>query len=262
MTRRRLLIFLILAMPICVVAAQSTPPRTNGSSEVSRGILDVAPSNTDCAYNFGTVNSNLRWCISEHGNLMRFTSPRGQEHIRVGGFLEGYVLCTRNAVYRDLALVDEGWGAPTLLSLTSASVTIRRETNDGHFRLDQRWIRDSVERELIVRMTLRNLGAGETVTLMRSADPDVDNDYHDDFFDRSTHSGWARDVNALTMSALTLRRPHAVVIDDPALIHEDCSPLPAATPGGRGDPGISIIYRLGTMRSGAVQSVEVSYRAQ
>jgi hypothetical protein len=71
-----------------------------------------------------------------------------------------------------------------------------------------------------------------------------------------------RDVNAFTMSALTLRRPHRVVIDAPSQIHSNCSPGPVGSPGGPGDPGVSIIYSLGTMRTNGVQVVEVSYRAQ
>ena len=266
----RLFLLVALAVPAATVPAQSPAQspapslaRSNAPLDASTEALSsVAPASTDCTYEFGATNGNFRWCISEHGNLMRFQSPNGQEHVRVGGLQEGYVLCTPDEVYGDVGITAGGWGPPTVLGRTSGSVTIRRETTDGRFRLDQRWTRDTVERDLIVRMTLKNLGPRQTVMLMRNVDPDVNNDFDDDFWDQSAHTGWVRDIHAFTMTALTRTRAHRVVIDAPSLINVDCAPFQAEFPGGPGDPGVSVIYRLGSMRTNAIELVEVGYRVQ
>lgn len=256
-----LMAFALSVLPVDAVAQSAAG--TNSSRAAADALSDVGPASTDCTYEFGSTNGNLAWCISEHGNLMRFTSPAGQEHIRIGGFQEGYVLCTGGGTYADIGLAEEGWGPPTLLVRTGSSVTIRRVTNDGLFQLDQRWTRDNVRRDLTVRMIVTNLGPTQNVILRRNADLDVDNDFQDDRWDQSAHSGWVRDLNAVTMSALTIGRRHTIVIDAPSLIDTTCSPVGAVpSPGGPGDPGVSVIYDLGSMRTRAVLTVEVNYRAQ
>jgi hypothetical protein len=237
-----------------VAAAQS--PQTNAAAA-----LTPEPLGTECTYNFG--GGTLAWCVSSTGSLMRFTSPAGFEHIRIGGFQEGYAVCAPSGNYYDIGLVASRWGPPILVSLGTATVSIRRFTTDGYFELLQKWTRDKNERDVTVTMTLWNRGPGAAnVKLMRNADLDVDNTFDGDRWDQSLQGGWVRQGHAVTMSNLTLGVAHQVVIDSPSHVHSDCAPPPVASPGGPGDPGVSIIYDFGAMSRGAKKVVKVVYRAQ
>ena len=56
----------------------------------------VIEASTNCFATFaiGTVT----YCVSEHGNVARFTSPAAApEHIRIGTIREGYAVCAAAA---------------------------------------------------------------------------------------------------------------------------------------------------------------------
>lgn len=253
----------IIGAVVCVAAMLAFMPGTAMAQEQANAAgATPEPLLTTCSHLFGS--GNLVWCVSNEGNLVRFTSPAGFEHIAVGGISEGYVLCAAaTGNYWDTALSASGWGPPIVLALSGSGITIRRTTTDGRFQLDQKWSRDNNERDLTVQMTVTNFGAAQPVTFMRISDPDVDNDFSDDRFDASAHAGWTRDFNGVTMSSLTLNVPHSVIMSNPAPIVSSCSPaFVVGVPGGPGDPGISILYNLGTMATGKKKIVRVSYRAQ
>lgn len=253
----------IIGAVVCVAAMLAFMPGTAMAQEQANAAgATPEPLLTACNHLFGA--GNLVWCVSNEGNLVRFTSPAGFEHIAVGGISEGYVVCTSaTGNYWDTALSASGWGPPIVLALSGSGITIRRTTTDGRFQLDQKWSRDNLERDLTVMMSLTNFGATQNVFLLRTSDPDVDNDFSDDRFDKSAHAGWTRDFNAVTMSNLTLTVPHSVIMSNPAPIVSSCSPaFQVGVPGGPGDPGISILYNLGTMATGKKKVVRVSYRAQ
>jgi hypothetical protein len=220
------------------------------------------PESTACTHLFGS--GNLKWCVNEHGNLMQFESPAGQEHIRIGGFQEGYVLCVNGdaATYYDNGLGETGWFPPVLVAKTTTSVTIDRTTNDGKFKLTQKWTRDSTERDLTVQMTLLNLGPAVNVKLARNSDIDANNDPPDDRYDASRYGAWVRDVDGVAMYGLTLSPAPTSVIEGVSLSSAKCNPIPAAVPGGPGDPGVYVIYNFGEMKTNAKKIVKVGYRAQ
>src|SRR5262245_10452852 len=45
------------------------------------------------ATTFFTFSGNPKVSISNHGNIVQFEAPPGFEHIGIGAFSEGYVLC-------------------------------------------------------------------------------------------------------------------------------------------------------------------------
>ena len=66
------------------------------AQEAEQPTAPVVEASTNCFATFaiGTVT----YCVSEHGNVARFTSPAAApEHIRVGVVREGYAVCAANA---------------------------------------------------------------------------------------------------------------------------------------------------------------------
>jgi hypothetical protein len=256
MTRR----VTLLATAVATLLAAAGVQAQNSTEQIN-------PEATVCKYNFGS--GNLKWCVSEHGNLMQFESPAGVEHMRVATLYEGYSVCVNNQpLYFDHGEVEGGFGLPVVTAgPTATSVTIRRTTNDGKFQLDQKWTRDSTERDVTVQMTLRNLGpVAENVRLIRTGDIDVNNTPFDDYYDDSLVGAWVRDGtaanHAVTMYGLTLTVPVLSVVERPWGMAPLCAPPAVATPGGPGDPVVHIIYSMGSMKTNAAKIVKVGYRAQ
>jgi hypothetical protein len=250
----------LLATAVATLLAAAA---ANAQSATTNAIAAGAePESTACTYIFGS--GNLKWCVNEHGNLMQFESPAGQEHIRVGGYQEGYVVCVNGdaATYYDNGLTEAGWFAPVLVAKTTSSVTIDRTTSDGRFKLTQKWSRDTTERDLTVQMTLLNLGPAVNVKLARNADIDANNDFVDDRYDASRYGAWVRDIDGVAMYGLTLSPAPTAVIESVSVPTAKCNPVPAAVPGGPGDPGAYVIYDFGALKTNAKKIVKVGYRAQ
>jgi len=104
-------------------------------------------------------------CLSDHGNIVQWTTPAGVEHsIRN----DGYVLCslgdTRLPVVHgwDAGIsTEDGFGPPIIDQPNGANtlpLSITRMTDDGVFRLEQRFSRDATEKDLTIAMTVANIG--------------------------------------------------------------------------------------------------------
>jgi hypothetical protein len=115
--------------------------------------------------------------ISQHGNLTRFEGPTGYDHIGVGAFSEGYILCYGSSRAYDTGSEEEGFLAGTF-SCNSAktSCTVTRKTSDGRLELRQVIKKNATDRSTTIAMRLRNLTGSSIsgVVLRRQADPDVD----------------------------------------------------------------------------------------
>jgi hypothetical protein len=239
---------------------------TAANAQSTEQTEEVAPIGTDsieCAYNFGS--GNLEWCVSSHGNLMKFESPDNYEHIRVGGYIEGYALCVAGAMKAyDHGSLEVGFGPPTLVASTATSVTVRRFTTDNRFLIDQKWTRDTNERDLTVQMTLQNLGPPAAgVRLIRIADLDVDNDPSDLHFDKSVQGLWVRDdLHAVTMYPLTTTVANQSVLVGYSAAAPVCVPAAIATPGGPADVMGYVIYDIGSMNTNAKKITKFGYRSQ
>lgn len=246
-----------VATLLAAAAANAQDTRTDAGIAAAEDI-----ESTPCTHEFGS--GNLKWCVNEHGNLMRFESPAGQEHIRsVAGYQEGYVVCVNgnNATYYDNALSEAGWLASVLVAKTTTSITIDRTTADGRFKLTQKWTRDTNERDVTVQMTLMNLGPPAVVKLARNADLDVNNDAGEEKIDKSRYGTFVRDSDGVALYGLTLTLPFTTAIENPSLVAPKCDPVSAAVPLV-GDGGVYVTYSLGQMNTNAKKVVKVGYRAQ
>ena len=106
----------------------------------------------------------LTVCLSDHGNIVQWTTPAGIEHSSKN---DGYVLCSAGPLVPvvhgwDAGIsTEDGFGPPIIdqpNGLNTLPLSITRTTDDGVFRLEQRFTRDTSEKELTITMTVTNLG--------------------------------------------------------------------------------------------------------
>jgi len=136
----------------------------------------VGDVSTEDATTFYTFPGVPRIAISRHGNIVRFEGPTGYEHIGVGSFSEGYVLCYGASSAYDTGDSESGFGIASS-SCSGSKCTITRSTTDGNVRLRQVITKNApLERSLNVEMTITNTFGGGLagVILRRQADFDVD----------------------------------------------------------------------------------------
>jgi hypothetical protein len=151
-------------------------------------------------------------CVSDTGNVTRFESPLGQEHVRVGnigldqddrGALEGYMVCRLDEsgtlggiydygnYYPDPAdrpgVWSRGWDPPHRIEQPNGPgkfplIIYRRQVDLGfptqpRFELKQAFAVATLERELTITATLfvRGTQRQQDVRLVRLVDFDVDN---------------------------------------------------------------------------------------
>ena len=112
----------------------------------------------------GSGATALTVCLSDHGNIVKWTTPAGIQHSTRN---DGYVLCSLGAAAPvvhgwDAGIsTEDGFGAPFIDQPNGANtlpLVITRTTDDGVFRLEQRFTRDATEKDLTIAMTVTNLG--------------------------------------------------------------------------------------------------------
>jgi hypothetical protein len=86
--------------------------------------------------------------ITSHGNVLRFESPAGKEHIQVGTFQSGYGLCVNSSLKAfDIAHAESGWSGFVSTSQPNGPNTfpleITRTTADGTFTVLRRFTGNS-----------------------------------------------------------------------------------------------------------------------
>lgn len=160
-------------------------------------------STSVCAHTFTAPGSAtkffMKYCTTVNGNIVQFESPAGVEHIRVGGFGEGYGVCDQTGGGRYFDYADFGesgnWLAPVELALTATSVKIARTTADGIWTLTQTIALNSTEPYAKVTMALKNnTGIARTVYLYRWADVDA-NGALSNIMDGTSDSAWGYDAS-------------------------------------------------------------------
>lgn len=174
------------------------------------GPVPEGEASTACfsTHTFGTGVTGFDFCISNHGNIVQFACPEGDEHIRVKHVLlggnplfrprEGYILCASGGPYFDIGFGESGWQAPVITQPNGPNtfpLTICRTTTDGNWTLCQQGhSRNTTEKELRFQMKLtNNTGSTQSATLERYFDGDLDGGGEEDIYDRSGNSVWGRD---------------------------------------------------------------------
>jgi len=243
------------------------------AQEAEQPTAPVVEASTNCFATFaiGTVT----YCVSEHGNIARFTSPAAApEHIRVGVIREGYAVCAANAVGAapvvayDSANVEAGWQVPVTISQPNGPNTLplcitRRTT--GNLELQQCFSHITNEREVDITMTLRNLSGATRYNVMmdRYFDGDIAADPADDRYARSFDAVWGSDG----LYSLALADINGTAFAHTTAVHtfvgflaNACNQASVATPTGVGDFVGRLSYQFGTLTANAARSVRVQYR--
>lgn len=250
---------------ILVIGSAATPVIAGGGAQV---LNEIAPMDTSIFYTFPDFPVVA---ISVHGNLVRFDGPVGFEHIGVGTYGEGYVLCYSSKRAYDVGESESGFGPPTAASCSGNSCTIVRNTTDGKVQFTQEFQKSSTAalgRLIRVKMTVKNLtGANLTnVVLRRQVDFDVDtggskgtgsffnwfaSSEADSAFAWNSPSDYAEEGHALVLRHIT-KTPTATkalskVTDD--ILDSSCNPTNIANDGPvRGDYGATLQYNIGTIK--------------
>ena len=117
----------------------------------------------------GTLDAYFKTCTTNWGTLSEITSPFGEDMLA----LEGYALCSLDgtkAVETGHG-VGFGFGTPT----TSTPTSNVRKTLDGKFQITQTFLRDAVEKEIIITVTIRNISTAaiQGVSFSRFFDADI-----------------------------------------------------------------------------------------
>ncbi len=181
--------FLIAILALCIVGvAQSSKSLTTSEAEAAAEREDAArslphspDSTTTCNWTFtsGTGNAYLQFCVTVNGNITEFQTPLGHEHIALGTIGEGYGVCNESPAieYHDWAgFGDSGnWNAPSTVSFSSTSVTIKRTTSDGIWTLVQTisQVAGNSEAKIAMKLT-NNTSTARVAYLVRYADISAD----------------------------------------------------------------------------------------
>lgn len=255
-----------LAMAVMlVIGSAATPVIAGGKTQV---LSDVTPMDAGVFYTFPDTPITA---ISAHGNLVRFDGPVGFEHIGVGAFGEGYVLCYGSTRAYDVGESESGFGPSTVTSCTGNNCTIVRKTSDNKIEFKQEFHKSSTAelgRLIRIKMTVKNLTAANltNVVLRRQADFDVDTggskgtgsfvnwfaSSFDSAFAWNSPADYVEDGHAVLLRHLT-KIPTAIKTASKvteSILDTSCNPANIADSGPiRGDYGATLQYNIGTIQS-------------
>jgi hypothetical protein len=264
------LLLLILGIPVTGLRAQQT----------ESGPGDIEPLDITCLDTFesGRAEELIRICISKHGNLVRFESPAGFEHIRNGLYYEGYVLCSdagttlngwdngQNGGRFDDGTVSQPGGPGTL------PIIVTRNTLDGLFQLTQTFTWDPANNQVFIEMQVENVSGAKQfdVDLMRLVDLDVGNNVTggtneggttlDSVFAWNDFGSLTGTLapQALRLSAATRKTAHFANL---TLLAGDVACAPSTiVPPTTGDINGRVTYNLGTIPKNGTKTVTFTYR--
>jgi hypothetical protein len=277
-------------LALCALSAHASaeqggdPQRSvSGESKKVAAIATTSSTSTTPKASFasGSGDNFLGVKVSDHGNLVSFESPKGQEQVFDGR--EGYALCSIGVsdaltVHgHDTGSVESGFGPPTFSQPTAGKfpLTVTRKTTDGKLKLMQVWNQpDAVEKDVTVAMTVTNLSGNSIneVLLSRSGDFDVGNTSADQGA-RTNDSAWQwNDVDnttdsppvGLMLGALSLGTNHEALIEsrpdwDINETRQSCLGSVRGTPTPSEDLAMRMLYGLGGLNGGQSKTVKFEY---
>ena len=250
----------LIGLSVLPVGALSDDPVPTPSAEAATQPAGPAGEASNCrkTTTSGSGNTYLSWCFSDTGNIMKFESPVGQEHIRNGTFLEGYAICATGVPDAfDNASSGANFGAPSFPNANS----VRRST--PAFQLDQTFSQNAVEKLVSVSMTVKNVsGSVKTnVRLSRFVDIDMNGSPSDDRWDKSVASTVALQSNMLALTARSFEVNKVSTVETFGDLADDTgcdATTPLAVPS-TGDNAGRVTYSLGNINPGQSKTVIFRY---
>lgn len=219
---------------------------------------------SNCTFNFANGGGNgMSWCVSESGTMPRFASPTTQEHIRVGTFHEGWVLCSGGTTRQwDISSSAGGNGGSIVIAgPAGAGVTTRTFPNlatGGFAEVTNKFKSDTKENDITITMTIKNTSGINVpdVWITRVHDPDNNNDFGDDTADRTARSIWSREFDALVLTGVSFNLPVNSAFG--YFPFESCTAAGVATPSTT-DGMARVSYFIGDLNNGKGKTVTFNY---
>ena len=213
----------------------------------------------------GTGQAFFRTCTTEFGTLSVVDSPAGAGDVLLR---DGYALCSNGGFHGVEMGFGDGFGfAPASTSTPTSNV---RETLDGRFRVTHTFLRDALEKEIIITVTLKNLTTTPINNIIYGRFFDADVTGSLDFAGATRASAFIWDQGGaelgrgLELSARTYTFPTDARIVryvnfDP--VSTGCAPgTSSANPGSQDDWTARVSYGLGNLAPGASKIVKFVYR--
>ena len=212
----------------------------------------------------GVGQAFFRTCTSSVGTLTEVKSPAGATDLIQS---EGFAICSAGGVHG----VETGFGSSGLgFPSTSTQASNVRTTTDGIFRITQSFLRDALEKEIIITVTIRNMATFAVSAVRFSRFFDVDVTDLNDFSGSTKESAFIWDRysgdpgRGLQLSARTYTIPseaHIVLFDNFQPLTSGCNPgLASGAAGTLEDWTARVTYNIGTMAAGASKIMKFVYR--
>jgi hypothetical protein len=258
-------ILLALLLAGATLGAARTPAAAQlpNDPNASHGIADTGIFSTH-------TYLNMIVGISVHGNIMRFESPIGREHIRNGTFTEGYLISNfdpSEAIHGyDIGFTEAGFGGAIINQPNGPNrlpLTITRTTTNGRFRLTQKYAFDKAENECLITMTVRNNGPGiiRNVWLERMCDFDIEQNVTGSFVNNFSRTRDAVSADNTGGSGMLLQalstNGHVTIVDNS--IEATTFGSGIASPDSL-DGVARVVYFLGDIAAGKSKTVIFGYR--
>jgi hypothetical protein len=260
----------------------------SGSNKKDAALATTSSTTTPKAsFASGSGANFLGVKISDHGNLLSFESPQGQENVFSDA--EGYAVCSSDfsdetvgerVNGHDTGSVEAGFGTPTFSQPNGPGtfpLTVTRKTTDGKFQLTQVWNKpDAAEKDVTVTMTLKNI-SGATINgvfLSRSGDFDVGSSSLDQGATTGDSTWQWDDVSSSAdsskvgtmLTALTFGTTHLSRVESRSDwvaaggTRTGCFARNLATPTSVQDLAMRVTYELGFFTAGQSKTVKFEYR--
>ena len=257
-----------------VAAAQSSGPPPVGDPPVPEaGTTDqvAAPeslsSNCKKTYSSGAGLTRFVWCFSNDGNVVKIEHSAGLEHVRNGGYFEGFCLSS-NSVNHGYSLGDGGnvgLNAPTYPSASKVTHT----TTDGVWKIEQSFAQTTGQKLITITMKITNTSAvvQNNVYLTRGIDADVSGNFSEQpvhrrcTFGEAAHPGSARlELLPTSTAFVTNNMIYAGAV--PVFNQFQCYDATAdGTNSATGDLSMGVLYQLGSVLPGGSKTAKFVYQA-
>lgn len=198
----RAIIFLVL-----LAAIESFAQTDQNSAKDGKTFEGAQASVVSQCFVSGSGATFLNICLSENGTITRLEAPQSRSHI-FGN--EGYAVCNQ-AGFEPFAfeagLASAGWGVPTVTQpkgIGKFPFIVTRKSTDGNVQLKQTFTLDTAQRQLSVKMDVKNTStfAFTIPVVTRYFDGDLDGSAGDDIYDVTFDSVDGRNSVVDTAAAL------------------------------------------------------------
>jgi hypothetical protein len=257
--------------------------RSSAQKQRSNMMADVVASPDSSTafrtFTFGSGPTGFKYAVSAHGNVVNIESPiyAGAPFQHLFGD-EGYALSVSTSIgtitYWDAGSFEatgcsgtsRSWSATVTESGFNANgTTLTRSTCDGAFQLVQTFVRNTVNQELTITMTVKNTSGFNypNTQLSRYFDGDIDRDFGDDVYSRTIDSVYGQDASLdnLMLTALTFNINHTTAVHTSAGWNAAVTTQASvATPTAAGDYVGRVTYNLGTVNNNTQKIVKVMYK--